>query len=119
MQVLFGDVFMDWVIKQYGDILIITLNGNLDAVSVPPVEAFLESKLQEGKNKVILNLRHVVYMSSSGVRLIFSIAKLLQSCQGMLCLCCAQDGVAEVLKIAGVDQLLPVCQSEQECFSRF
>ncbi|AHK63488.1 Putative anti-sigma factor antagonist BtrV [Chlamydia avium] len=110
---------MDWLVKQYGGILVVTLNGDLDAVSVPHTEAFLESKLQEGKNKIVLNLQNVFYMSSAGIRLIFSIAKLAQSYQGLVCLCCAQDNVAEVLKIAGVNQVLPVCHSEQECFSRF
>lgn len=119
MQALFGDVFMDWSVKQYGDILIIALDGNLDAVSVPHTEEFLENTLQEGRNKIILNLHNVFYVSSAGIRLIFSIAKSAQSCQGRLCLCCVQDSVFEVLRMAGVDQLLPICQSEQECFSRF
>ncbi|WP_348663194.1 STAS domain-containing protein [Chlamydia vaughanii] len=110
---------MEWLTKQYGDIFIVSLEGTLDAVSVPQLETFLESKVQEGKNKIVLNFLQVTYMSSAGIRLLFSFSKLLQSRQGLLCVCCVQDIVAEVIGIAGVDQVIPVCQSEQECFTRF
>ncbi|QVE49386.1 STAS domain-containing protein [Chlamydia crocodili] len=110
---------MDWLTKQYGDILVVSLEGALDAVSVPKAEAFLDKKVQEGKHKMVLNFQQVTYMSSAGIRLLFSLSRLLQSRQGLLCICCVQDVVADVIRIAGVDQLLPVCQSEQECFTKF
>ncbi|MEF9496962.1 STAS domain-containing protein [Chlamydia sp. 04-14] len=110
---------MDWLTKQYGDILVVHLEGALDAVSVPRAEAFLDKKVQEDKLKIVLNFQRVTYMSSAGIRLLFSLSKLLQSRQGLLCICCVQNVVADVIRIAGVDQLLPVCQSEQECFTKF
>ncbi|BAE80929.1 anti-sigma F factor antagonist [Chlamydia felis Fe/C-56] len=110
---------MDWLTKQYRDVLVVSLEGALDAVSVPQAEAFLDKKVQEGKHKIVLNFQYVTYMSSAGIRLLFSLSKSLQACQGLLCVCCVSDAVAEVIRIAGVDQLLPVCQSEQECFTKF
>ncbi|WP_375793910.1 STAS domain-containing protein [Chlamydia sp. 12-01] len=110
---------MNWLTKQYGDVFVVSLEGALDAVSVPRAEVFLDKKVQEGKHKMVLNFQHVTYMSSAGIRLLFSLSKSLQSRQGLLCVCCVQDLVADVIRIAGVDQLLPVCQSEQECFTKF
>ncbi|WP_139413871.1 STAS domain-containing protein [Chlamydia abortus] len=110
---------MDWLTKQYGDVLVVSLEGALDAVSVPKTEAFLDKKVAEGKHKIVLNFQYVTYMSSAGIRLLFSLSKSLQACRGLLCICCISNLVADVIRIAGVDQLLPVCQSEQECFTKF
>ncbi|AAP05600.1 STAS domain-containing protein [Chlamydia caviae] len=110
---------MDWLTKQYGDVLVVYLEGALDAVSVPRSETFLNKKVEEGKHKIVLNFQHVTYMSSAGIRLLFSLSKSLQSRQGLLCICCVQDLVADVIRMAGADQLFPVCQSEQECFTKF
>lgn len=110
---------MDWSVKQYGDIFVIALEGNLDAVSVPHTEAFLEQTMQQGHNKIIINLHNVSYISSAGVRLLFSISQFAKSRQGLVCVCGVQESVSEVMKLSGADQVLSICQSEQECFVRF
>ncbi|WP_201456346.1 STAS domain-containing protein [Chlamydia sp. 17-3921] len=110
---------MDLSIKEYGDIVVVVLRGVFDAVAVPKIEDFLKLQISQSRCKIVLNMQEINYISSAGIRLILSLFKLLQGLDGRLCICCVQDQVAEVLRIAGVDQLLSLCHSEQECFSKF
>ena len=110
---------MDITIKEYGEIITVSLQGALDAVAVPKVEEYLQQQISLGKHKIVINMQEMHYISSAGIRLVLSIFKFLQGLQGRLCICCMQDQVAEVLRMAGVDQLLSLCHSEQECFSKF
>ncbi|ANH78708.1 STAS domain-containing protein [Candidatus Chlamydia sanziniae] len=110
---------MDFSTKKYGDILVIYLRGSLDAVSVPNAERFLEQFMHQEHSKLVFNLKEVSYISSAGIRLFLSMFKVVQNLQGKLCLCCVQESVGEVMRIAGLDQMLLLCQTEQECFSKF
>lgn len=110
---------MEWLTRQFGDIFIILLKGDLDAVSVPSLEEFLNKHIEKGLKKFVLNFQDVLYMSSAGIRLLFSVSKKLQNQHGRLCICCTQDVVNDILYMAGVHQILPVCKSEQEAFTKF
>lgn len=110
---------MEWRTKQVGVIFVVSLEGALDAMAVVELEKFLVQKIEEGKTKLVLNLFDVSYMSSAGVRLLYSISQVAQNKQGLLCVCCASNAVAQVLDMAGADQVLPVCSSEQDAFAKF
>lgn len=110
---------MEWRTRQIGEIFVVSLSGAIDAVAALDIEKFLEQKIQTGKTKIILNLFDVSYLSSAGIRMLYSISKIAQNVQGLLCLCCVQDKVSQVLDMAGADQVLPICLSEQEAFTKF
>ncbi|WP_100934221.1 STAS domain-containing protein [Candidatus Chlamydia corallus] len=109
---------MNLLAKQYGDIIVIYLEGSLDAVSVPSVQESLDQFVQKKNFKIVLNFKDVSYISSAGIRLLLSSFKLVQSLGGKMCLCCVRESVAEVMRIAGLDQMIFLCQSEQECLSK-
>ncbi|SPN74019.1 Stage II sporulation protein AA,Anti-anti-sigma regulatory factor (antagonist of anti-sigma factor),anti-anti-sigma factor,STAS domain [Chlamydia serpentis] len=109
---------MDLSAKQYGEIIVIYLKGSLDAVSVPNIQQSLNQFVQNNNLKIVLNLQDVFYISSAGIRLLLSSFKLIQGLGGKMCLCCVKAAVAEVMRIAGLDQMILLCQSEQECFSK-
>ncbi|AAP98870.1 sigma-F 5-region regulatory protein spoIIAA [Chlamydia pneumoniae TW-183] len=111
-------LLMNLSAKEYGDIIVIYLQGSLDAVSVPSVQEYLEQFIQKKHLKIALNFTDVSYISSAGIRLLLSNFKLVQSLGGKMCLCCVKESVTEVMRIAGLDQLILLCQSEQECLSK-
>lgn len=110
---------MEWLVRQFKEILVISLRGELDAVATPQLEEFLVSKINGGNRKLILNFRDVSYMSSAGIRLLLSIFRTLEAEGGRLSICCVHEHVSEVIRMAGVQHLLPVCKSEQDSFSQF
>jgi anti-anti-sigma factor len=105
---------MDMKIEQKGDVVVVRLQGRLDAASAPQVEQKLLGIINEGHFKLILNLAGVDYLSSAGMRLMLSISKKLRSLEGKVVACSLNDEVMEVIKMAGFHQILEFYPNEEQ-----
>ncbi|MCI5641586.1 anti-sigma factor antagonist [Chlamydia suis] len=110
---------MEWIAREYKNIFIVSLKGDLDAVTVPSLEDFLTKTVEKGRVNILLNMEKVFYMSSAGLRLLLSLAKLTKNRNGKLCICCLRDEVADIIRVAGLDKVIAIRKAEQESFSDF
>ncbi len=108
---------METKIEEKGEIIVVRLEGRLDAASSPQLEKKLASIIESGYFKVILNFSNIEYLSSSGMRLMLAISKKLKSLEGKLVACQMNDEVLEVIKMAGFQQVIEIYGSEEECFA--
>jgi anti-anti-sigma factor len=60
-----------------------------------------------------LNLAKVDYISSAGLRVILTLAKLLQSSNGEMKICRANGSVNEVLQTSGFNSLIKIVDDEE------
>ena len=106
--------------EKKNDILILRLGGRLDAVTSPQLEKHVMSSIDDGNNsKVLMNFEKIEYLSSAGMRLLLSTTKKLKSKQGKFVIACVNDGVMEVIKMAGFDHILNIRKTEQEGLGEF
>ena len=94
--------------------LVVVLEGRLDGMGAPAVEAFCLEQIQAGVVRLLLDLEGVDYISSAGLRSLLVVAKRLQTVSGGLRLCCLAPMVQEVLSISGLSGLLPSLPTRQE-----
>jgi anti-anti-sigma factor len=100
-------------------VLILGLDGRLDAASSPLLERKINSFLDSGQAKLIMNFDHVEYLSSAGMRLLLVVSKRAKGHGGKLVLAAVHEDVMEVIKVAGFDQFLEICHTEGEAIARF
>lgn len=100
-----------------GQGMVVVLEGRLDGVGAPEVEAFCLEHIQAGVVRLLLDLEGVDYISSAGLRSLLVVVKRLQAASGTLRLCCLAPMVREVLAISGLSNLLPSVDSRQEGIS--
>jgi len=110
---------MDLAEERQGDILILTIKGRLDAISSPTAEKHVFELINEGSNKLVLNLGGVEYLSSAGMRMLLSTTKKLKGQAGKLVLCSVTPNVMDVLKISGFDHVLDIVKTQQEALKKF
>lgn len=108
---------METHVEEKGDVVVIRLKGRLDAASSPQLEKQINSIIDAGHFKLILNFTQVEYLSSAGMRLMLSISKKLKHLEGKVVACSLSDEVMEVIKMAGFHQVLEIYPSEEECYS--
>ena len=108
---------METKIEEKGEVIVVRLEGRLDAASSPQLEKKLHSIIESGYFKLILNFSSVDYLSSAGMRLMLAISKKLKSLEGKLVACQMSDDVMEVIKMAGFQQVIEIYPSEEECFA--
>lgn len=105
---------METQVEQKGDVVVVRVDGRLDAASSPQLEQKILAIIEQGHFKIVLNLIGVEYLSSAGMRLMLSISKRLKNLEGKIVACSLSDEVMEVIKMAGFHQVLEFYPNEEE-----
>ena len=66
---------MEAQVEEKGEVVVVRVQGRLDAASSPQLEKKLNSIIESGHFKMVLNLGGVDYLSSAGMRLMLSVSK--------------------------------------------
>jgi anti-sigma B factor antagonist/stage II sporulation protein AA (anti-sigma F factor antagonist) len=102
-----------------GDVLVLRMNGRLDAVSSPNAERKVFDYINNGQHKLLLDFAGIDYLSSAGMRMLLSVTKKLKTLSGKLVLCSVTTNVMDVLKMSGFDHVLELSQTEEDALRKF
>ena len=90
-----------------GDVTKVTLEGLLDIAGSQEID--LRFSVVAGANKaVVVDLSAVTFVASIGIRTLLTGAKAVHSRGGKLVLLNPSSAVEKVLKVTGVDTLMPI-----------
>lgn len=107
---------MDIQWNHSGSVSVAVLAGRMDAVSAQMFEQQV-SQLTNKAVRVVLDLTHLEYISSMGLRSILATAKKLQVSGGGLCLCGARGLVKDILECSNFHALFPIFQTAAEAMA--
>lgn len=99
---------MDMVTERRGIETIVSVRGSMDTETSTEAQEFLDGVLASGGRRLLLDLEHLEFISSAGLRVLLATAKNLGSMGGELRLCALSRSVNEVFRMAGFDTLLNV-----------
>jgi anti-sigma B factor antagonist len=105
---------MELSVRDEGDTKIVMLNGKLDTNTTPTAETEINTLLDAGANKLLINFEQLSYISSSGLRLLLATAKKLKGSGGDLKVCSLNEMATEVFEVSGFSSILNVFASEQD-----
>ena len=106
-------------IEEAREAFIIRVEGRMDAVSTPILERKFVEKIEEGKKNLVLDFAKVDYLSSAGMRLLLSTTKKLSQEKGGLHLCSVNEGVMEIIKMAGFERIINIFPTEEIALQGF
>lgn len=101
---------MNFSVTNNKDYSIVSIEGNLDAMTSPKAEEMLKAEAQN-TNKIILDLTKLEYISSAGLRVVLNLAKILQIQGGVLALAGLGNQVQEVFDISGFSNIFDIYPS--------
>lgn len=104
--------------REIQDVTVIDMSGEL--ISQTSGDAYDEMVriAKSGVAKVVLNLDKLDYLSSAGLRVILTAAKLLKSSSGEMIICNANGVVKEVLESSGFNSLVDMYDTESDAVSK-
>lgn len=105
--------------RQAGPVVVVEITGRLDTISSGDASERLAAIAGTEGGKVLLNLQHLEFLSSAGLRIILRTAKTLRSSGGEMKLCHATGFVSEVLEVSGFSNLLHLCDNEAAALEAF
>ncbi|WP_149537535.1 STAS domain-containing protein [Siccirubricoccus phaeus] len=96
----------------------VAMSGRLDALGAEAIELGFTAAVASVDRHALVNLAGVDFCSSLGLRLLISVARVLQRRGRLLVLYAAQPAVAEVFETIALDQMIPVVVTEAEALAR-
>ena len=92
----------------------VAINGEVDVTAVPALERALAAAIETTAGGFVVDLSGVEFMDSSGILAILNARGLLAHEARALAVVCPAGPVRQLLEVAGVAELLVVCDSREE-----
>ena len=92
----------------------VAIHGEVDVAAVPALERALEAAIETSAGGFVVDLSGVEFMDSSGLLAVLNARGLLASEDRALAVVCPAGPVQQLLEVAGVSQLLVVCDSRED-----
>jgi len=105
--------------EKKGDVLIIYLQGRLDVHKSLEVEQEINELIDKGEKKLLFNLKELIYLSSSGLRVFIATLRKLKEISGVLKISEIQNNVAKIFKIVEFDDIFEMYPSTDEALKSF
>ena len=103
--------------QQTDGILVVALEGELDAYWAEEAERDLWACLEQGHYRLVLDLSGLTYLSSAGLRVLLRLHQRITSLGGELILAAPQPFVREVLATSGFDRTFPVFRAVDQALA--
>ena len=92
----------------------IAVHGEVDVGAVPALEQALEAAIETTSGGFVIDLAGVEFMDSSGLLALLNARGLLARDERALVVVCPEGPVRHLLAVAGVSDLLVVCDSRED-----
>lgn len=100
--------------EQRGEVTIVDVNGRVDSNTAKPFEEKLTSLFKSGRNRVVVDFKHIVYISSAGCRALLLAGHMAETSQGKLALCNLTADVLRIFELGGLTDLFAIYPSREE-----
>lgn len=88
--------------------------GEVDLSSAPLLRARIEELLHLGAQRLVVDLRGVGFMDSSGLSVLVACMKRLREAGGELAIACPNMSILKVFTVTGLDRLFTIRPSVGE-----
>jgi anti-sigma B factor antagonist len=101
------------------EIEILTLKGNLDALTAPELRPTIDELVANRRIKVIFDLKDLTLIDSSGVGAIVSLFKRVRMLSGDVKIACLANQPKEIFRLLRLDRAFDLFESIEEATSKF
>lgn len=97
-----------------GDVTTLSLKGRLDAATSAAAQEQILRIIDEGNLKLIVDLAHLGYVSSAGLRIFMTAGKRVKGKNGKMVFCSLQEQTKELFEFAGFTSIFITCATQAE-----
>jgi anti-sigma B factor antagonist len=106
--------------KKVNNVVVIYLSGRLDVHLSAEIEKEINNVIQnEPGSHLLLNLKEVEYMSSSGLRIFVSTMRILKESNRKLKLCNMNNAVKKIFEVVELMDMFDIFDNENDALASF
>ncbi len=106
-------------VTKEGDVVVVTVEGDLDASSAPDLRAKFEELIGQRENQYVIDLTGVPFMDSSGIAALVNLFKRVRIGAGDVKLCGFQEEIEKVFKLTRLDRVFDIFDTRAEAVASF
>jgi anti-anti-sigma factor len=99
-----------------GGLTKLALIGRIDFAGAQTIEEPMRAHAAQG-HAVVVDLSRVDFIASMGLRILITFAKTIRAKGGRVALLGPRRNVADVIRVSGVDELIPIFAGEEEALA--
>lgn len=93
---------------------VLAVQGEVDVATAPRLRERLISLVNEGRNRIVVDLEGVDFLDSTGLGVLVGALKRVRTQDGELGLVCTEGRILKVFEITGLTKVFPMYQSLDE-----
>jgi anti-sigma B factor antagonist len=106
-------------IEREGDVVVVIVEGELDASTAPGLRDKFEELIGQGDNKYVIDLGGVGFMDSSGISAIVNLFKRVRIGQGDVKLCCLGSEIMRIFELTRLNRVFDLYESRAAAISGY
>ena len=110
---------MNIIERDENGVTVFALEGRVDTQGAVEMDTALEGAVSEGKNKMVLDMAEVNYISSAGLRTLADVVTRNREAGGDLKLVAVNRKVLRVLRIIGFDRFFTLYDTVEAAIADF
>jgi anti-anti-sigma factor len=99
--------------EQHGEAAVVVPTGELDLATAPALEEALGQAFASGAVRVVLDLRELEFIDSSGLRTLLTARRRAEEAEAQFSLVAGHRGLERTLEIAGVHKVFQWTAAEE------
>lgn len=92
---------------------VVEVTGDLDVDTAPVLRHFLESVLEQGCRRVVVDFANAYYVDSTGISLLLNVWNRLAQMEGRIAVVCTVPRIRKIFQIVNVLDVIPLVETEQ------
>lgn len=110
---------MEFTVHQQGDVAIVVLHGELDVALAPRLKALLKDTIEQGKKKIVVDMKDVLFVDSSCLGVMVNAHKLAVSLQSAIKFARSSEQVRKIFELTRTDKHLSFHTTIDEALRSF
>lgn len=110
---------MDISSRAKGELVILDISGEIDLYNAPEIKDIVNKLIEQKKYNVIINLKDVTYIDSSGIGALISSLSNLKKYQGGLKIINVFASVKKVFELTKLTSFFDIYDSEDDAVKAF
>jgi anti-anti-sigma factor len=98
---------------------VLNLSGRFDAYNSPSVQQWLEDATQTEPAYIVVNLKDVTFVDSTGLSTLIYAMKRARELDGEVRLCCLQSPVRMLFELTRLDKVFEIFTNEEDAIKAF
>jgi len=112
-------ISMDISSRVKGEVVILDISGEIDLYNAPEIKDIINRMIEQKKYNVVINLKNVTYIDSSGIGALISSLSNLKKYQGGLKIVNVFASVRKVFELTKLTSFFDIFDSEEEAVKAF